>query len=332
MSDGIAQKLKMLYIRDYLAEHSDYEHPVAVPKIIEYLSANGITAERKAIYDDIEQLRLYGDDIGRKSGRGGGFYYDSRRFELPELKMLVDSVQSCKFITEKQSLELIKKLESLTNRYGAVQLHRQVIVSNRVKTVQENIFNNIDHISAAINADSMLKFRYITYDIHKNPVFRHDGAFYEISPFCLIWDDEKYYLLGYDEGEDTFKNFRIDKMKNLSVTEQKRSGKDKFSEIDISSYNKKVFSMYSGEETRVKLRFTNNLIGVVLDRFGMDISLCPEEDGEHFTVTADVSVSKQFYSWLFGFAGECEVIYPESVREEVKNTAKRMLEQYESDD
>ncbi|MCQ2461853.1 MAG: WYL domain-containing protein [Clostridia bacterium] len=325
MSDGMNQKLKILFTKDFLSYNSDFEHPVSVQKIIEHLENNGLTAERKSVYDDIEQLQLYGEDIVKRRGRNGGYYYDTQKFELPELKMLVDSVQSSKFITEEQSLELIKKLEGLTNKYNAAALHRQVVVRNRVKTVQTNIFNNIDHISAAINSDCTVKFRYITYDLHKKPIFRHDGDFYEISPYCLIWDDENYYLLGYDAAQDKIKHFRVDKMVNLSATQEKRAGKEKFGEIDISSYNKKVFNMYSGEQTTVKIRFKNHLVGVVLDKFGMNASICPENDGEHFTVATDISVSKQFYSWLFGFAGECEVISPEFVREQVRQTARLML-------
>ncbi len=328
MAKGANQKLKMLYIRDYLRENSNFEHPVPVAELIAYLKANGIEVERKTVYDDIAQLQLFGEDICLAKGRNGGYYYDSAEFSLPEIKMLVDSVQSSKFITENQSLELIKKLEKLTNKYDANQLHRQVVVHNRVKTEQTNIFSNIDHISNAIVKDTTVKFRYIKYDIHKNSILRHGGKVYEISPYCLIWEDENYYLLGFDDEAGIIKHFRVDKMKNLSATENRRKGHKIFDEIDISSYNKKVFSMYHGEETKVKIRFRNNLVGVVLDRFGMNAVLVPEVGGEYFTVTADITVSKQFYSWLFGFSGECEILSPDSVREEMKRISAETIALY----
>lgn len=329
MAKGANQKLKMLYIRDYLRENSNFEHPVSAAEIIAYLRLNGIDVERKAVYDDIAQLQLYGDDIVLIKGRNGGYCYDSSEFSLPEIKMLVDSVQSSKFITERQSLDLIGKLEKLTDKYEAVQLHRQVVVHNRVKNPQTNIFSNIDHISSAINNDRTILFKYIEYGIDKKPVFRHNGKVYEISPYCLIWEDENYYLLGYDDEAGMIKHFRVDKMKNLSSSETKRKGHEFFDKIDISSYNKKVFSMYRGEETTVRIRFKNSLIGVVFDRFGMDAMITPESGEDCFTVTADVTVSKQFYSWLFGFAGECEVLSPDFVREEIKKISAEMLEQYQ---
>ncbi len=329
VSSGVSQKLRILYIRDFLMENSNAEHPVSVARIIEHLDSNGINVERKSVYDDIEQLRLYGDDILLVKGKNGGYFYASTDFELPEIKMLVDSVQSSKFITEKQSLDMIKKLEHLTNKYEASQLQRQVVVHNRVKTEQTNIFNNIDHIATAINEDCTVRFKYFNYNIRKAPEFRHGGKVYEISPVCLIWEDENYYMLGFDTESDTVKHYRVDRMKNVLATQNKRTGHEAFDEIDLSSYNKKVFSMFHGEEKNVKIRFSNQLVNVVLDRFGKDVSIFPEADGEHFTVSVDVVVSKQFYSWLFGFPGECEVISPQEVRQELKEIANQTARLYE---
>lgn len=327
MAKGLNQKLKILYIREYLCENSNEEHPVSVSQLISYLHSNGIDAERKTVYDDIERLRQFGDDIVLVKGRNGGYFYASRDFSIPEIKMLVDSVQSSKFITEKQSIDLIGKLEHLTNKYEAGQLQRQVVVQNRVKTEQTNIFINIDHISNAINRDVTVKFKYFTYDLNKRPVFRHEGKIYEISPYYLIWDDENYYLLGFDAESGKMKHFRVDKMKNITETENPRLGHEFLDSVDISSYNKKVFSMYHGEEKKVTLRFKKELVGVALDRFGKDVLIIPGSDREYFTITVDVAVSKQFYAWLFGFAGECEVIAPKEVREEMKRLAEKVAEQ-----
>ncbi|MBR4726485.1 MAG: WYL domain-containing protein [Clostridia bacterium] len=325
---SVNQKLKLLYIRDYLLENSDEEHPVSTERLISYLEANNIFVERKTIYDDIAQLQLYGEDILLKKGKNGGYFYASRLFDLPEIKMLVDSVQVSKFITEAQSMSLIKKIESLTNKHDAGALHRQVVVQNRVKTEQTNIFSNIDHISHAINNNRTVSFRYFYYNLQKKPEYKNNGAKYEISPFCLLWDDENYYMLGYDAAAGKMKHYRVDRMKNVSATGNPRLGQEEYAQIDISSYNKKVFNMYHGEEKKVKIRFRNSLINVVLDRFGKNVTIIPEPDGEYFTVTVDVVVSKQFYAWLLGFPGECEILQPQEMREELREIAQTVLEQY----
>lgn len=324
----VNQKLKLLYLRDYLLENSDEAHPVSVAKLIAYLETQNIFVERKTIYDDIAQLQLYGEDILLRKGKNGGYFYASRPFDLPELKLLVDSVQVSKFLTEAQSLQLIKKIEGLTNRYEAGALHRQVVVQNRVKTEQTNIFSNIDHISAAINGNHTVTFKYFYYNLQKQPEFKNGGALYEISPFCLLWDDENYYLLGYDAAAEKMKHYRVDRMKHVSATDRPRQGQALYAQIDISSYNKKVFNMYHGEEKKVVIRFNSSLINVVLDRFGKNTTILPDPDGAHFTVRVDIVVSKQFYAWLLGFTGECEILAPQEMREELRQIGKTILEQY----
>ena len=324
----INQKLKLLYIRDYLHDNTDEEHPASVAQIISYLESNNIFVERKTIYDDIAQLQLYGEDILLQRGKNGGYYCASREFDLPEIKMLVDSVQVSKFITEKQSMNLIKKLEHLANKYDADKLHRQVVVQNRVKTEQDNIFSNIDHISNAINTDKTVRFKYFYYNLQKRIEYKNDGKHYEISPFCLLWDNEHYYMLGYDAAAQKMKHYRVDRMKSVSATENKRLGKEEFAKIDISSYKKRVFNMYHGDEMTVEMRFTNGLINVVLDRFGKDTTIIPEKDGEHFRICVKVDVSNQFYSWVLGFPGECEVISPQEIRDDLKKIGQTIVKQY----
>ena len=324
----VNQKLKLLYIRDYLLEYSDEDHPVSVAKLISFLESRNIFVERKTIYDDIAQLQLYGEDIILKKGKYGGYFYASRNFNLPEIKMLVDSVQVSKFLTESQSLELIKKIERLTNRYEAGELHRQVVVHNRVKTEQTGIFNNIDHISNAINNNHTVRFKYFYYNMQKKPEFKNDGSKYEISPFCLLWEDENYYMLGYDASAGKMKHYRIDRMKNVSATENPRQGQELYEKIDISSYNKKVFNMFHGEEKKVKIRFEKGLVNVVLDKFGKNTTIIPESDSEHFTITVDVDVSMQFYSWLIGLTGQCEVLSPQEVRDELRSIGRKIEKQY----
>lgn len=311
------QKLKLLYLMQYLLQKSDEAHPISVQQMIDELSAHDIKAERKSIYDDLEALRVFGLDIVQTRGKTTGYYVGARDFELPELKLLVDSVQSSKFITQKKTLSLIKKIESLASAYDAQLLQRQVYVRNRVKSMNESVYYNVDEISNAITRDKAIRFKYFDYTVSKERQFRKDGAWYEISPFSLMWDDENYYMLGFDTEVGRLKHYRVDKMTEISATEQCRSGKEAFRAIDMSEYSKKIFGMFTGELQTVKLRFANHLVGAAIDRFGRDIMIIASDD-EHFTVSVDVAVSPQFFAWLFGFGKEVEVISPESVRSEFK--------------
>lgn len=296
-------------------------------KIIEELARNDISAERKSIYDDLESLRLFGFDIVQIKGKNGGYYIGARDFELPELKLLVDSVQSSKFITQDKTHKLIKKIEGLASIYDGQLLQRQVFVSNRVKSMNESIYYAVDGISDAITQNKKIKFRYFEYTVTKERRFRHDGAFYNVSPFALIWDDENYYLLAWDSSAEKFKHFRVDKMHGVSMLDEERDGTQAFQKIDMSAYSKSVFGMFGGNEQSVKMRFANYLAGAVIDRFGRDTIILPD-GGEHFTVNVNVAVSGQFYAWVFGFGTDAEIIAPADIREGMKERAQKIIEKY----
>ena len=321
------QKLKLLYLMQFLLEKSDEEHPLSVAEMIDELACYDIKAERKSIYDDLEALRLFGLDIVQVRGKSTGYYIGAREFELAELKLLVDSVQSSKFITQKKTLSLIKKIENLASVYDAQLLQRQVYVRNRVKSMNESVYYNVDKISAAITADKVIKFRYFDYSVTKERRFRKDGAWYEISPFALMWDDENYYMLGYDTAMGRMKHYRVDKMTEIEPLERFRDGKKEFEKVDMSEYSKKIFGMFTGEMQTVKLRFANHLVGAVIDRFGRDTMIIASDD-EHFTVSVNVAVSPKFFAWLFGFGTEVEIVYPAALREEMKKTALEIAEMY----
>jgi len=319
------QKLKLLLLKDYLLRCSDEEHPVTVAQMIAELERNDISAERKSLYDDLEALRLYGLDI---IGERGKYYVGERGFQLPELKLLVDSIQSSKFITQKKTRSLIKKLEELASVYDAQLLERQVYVRNRVKSMNESVYYNVDAISDAINQDAAIRFKYFEFTPDKQRRLRHGGDWYKVSPYALIWDDENYYMLAWDAAASAFKHYRVDKMLDISPLETKREGKEQFEQLDMSAYSKKVFGMFTGKEQKVKLRFVNRLAGAVLDRFGSDLILVPDGD-EHFTVSLDVEVSPMFYSWLFGFGTGVEIVYPEEIRLAAGEMAREIAKMYE---
>lgn len=312
MAKSANQKLKLLYLARILCQRTDPHHVMGAPELIAALAEYEIKAERKSIYDDIEALRLFGLDIERRSERPAGYYVASRTFEMPELKLLVDAVQSSKFITHKKSSELIAKIESLASRYEAHDLQRQVYVSGRIKAMNESIYYNVDKIHAAISEDRQISFTYFEWTVEKKRRFRHDGAPYTVSPYALIWDDENYYLLAFDMQADKIKHYRVDKMMHINMSAAKRAGREVFDQIDMASYTKRVFGMFGGKTEQVRIEFSDRLAGVVIDRFGKDIYM-RKSDAGHFIIVAQVELSPLFLSWVLGFGTEAKLLAPQHV-------------------
>ncbi len=319
------QKLKLLYLAKIFNENTDAEHGMTLKELSGELAKYEISAERKSLYDDIELLRVFGMDICVVRDRQVRYYLGKHIFELAELKLLVDAVQSSKFITEKKSNALIKKLEGLTGKYQSAKLHRQVTVSNRLKADNEEIFCNVDMIHRAISENKHICFRYFEWNTEKRRVLRHGGAFYKISPWALVWDDENYYLVGYDSAAAALKHYRVDKMLELHIEALPREGKESFEALDMAQYSKQVFGMYGGELTNVRLSCDKSLIGVIIDRFGTDIVIA--NHGERFEFTVKVMVSPTFYSWVLGFGRDVRVVSPEHVREQIRTLAREALEE-----
>lgn len=328
MARSSFQKLKTTYVMLYLLQNSDEEHPVTVHQIIDYLESKGISAERKSIYSDIEALQTMGIDIIMVDrGRFHGYYVASRVFELPELKLLVDSVQSSKFITHKKTAELIKKIEQLASIHEAQLLNRQVFVKNRIKSMNESIYYNVDEIHTGISSNRKIRFRYFEYDVYKEKKFRRDGAYYVVSPYAMTWDDENYYLVAYESGLDRMVHYRVDKMAEISVTEEERDGQDAYKALDLAVYTQKTFGMFSGDEVNVQLRFRNYLVGAVLDRLGRDVFVVPDGHS-HFTVRVDVVVSPQFFAWVLGFGDSAQILGPGTVVEQMRQYLRDIERQY----
>ena len=327
MARSQKQKLKLLYLMQYLTQYSDEAHPVGIAQMVEMLAAHGILAERKSLYGDLEALREFGLDVVQARGKTVGYYIGTRDFELPELKLLVDSVQSSKFITQRKTLALIRKIENLASVHEAAALQRQVYVRNRVKSMNESVYYNVDEISSAISADRKIRFQYFEYTLQKERRYRRGGAFYELSPYALMWDDENYYMLAYEAAAGQIRHYRVDKMTQISVLESFRDGREAFKKLDMSAYSKRVFGMFAGEAETVRLRFAEHLAGAVIDRFGRDVMLIREDD-EHFSVSIEAVVSPQFYAWVFGFGAEAEILSPAKVRGGMAEMARSVLGLY----
>lgn len=327
MAKSQNQKLKLLYLVDILERKTDENHPMNTSKLIEELAKVDVSAERKSIYDDIEQLNQFGYDIVlNKSRTLGGYYMASRRFELAELKVLVDSVQASRFITPKKTRELIGKLEQLCSVHEEKQLKRQVYVLNRIKTENEQIFYNVDLIHSGIHCNKQISFQYYEWSTDKEMKLRRGGERYFVSPLGLTWDDKNYYLVAYEEEKKAIRHYRVDKMKSIEILEQDRSEESGYQNFDIASYGNRTFGMYGGTSDTVTLLFPENFVGVMIDRFGKGISLKKEKDSGYST-RVEVTVSGQFFGWLAGLGKEVSIVSPVKVKEEYRKFLEGILEQ-----
>ena len=329
MAKSENQKLKLLYIARLLSTRSDDEHTFSVNEIIDYLAENGISAERKSIYDDLELLSLFGYDIiRRKDGAKTGYFLASRDFELAELKILVDSISASKFLSEKKTNTLIKKIEGLTSEHRAKELQRHVFVHDRVKSSSENVYYTVDSIFTAITLNKALRCKYFSYTVTKTRRLRKDGEYYLLSPYSLLWDDENYYLVAWDRDDRKIKHFRVDKMTEVSVTDLPREGKEEFLKLDMPQYQKRVFGMYGGETRTVRLNFDESLAGAIFDRFGTGITPVPEKDGT-FSFSAEVGISPTFFSFISTFGGGIRITAPEDVKQKFSARIKAVLKAHE---
>lgn len=320
-------KRKLLLLKDYLEKNTDQDHPASIRDLTVYLEAQGIPAERKSIYRDLQLLMDHGYDIVGTKGNGAGYWMASGAFDLAELKLLADAVLASKFLTEKRSAQLLRKLGTLTSRYQALELRRDLVVSGRVKSMNESVIYNVDDLHEAIRTDSQIRFRYFEWDREKNRVFRRESRL--ASPYALCWDDSNYYLIAHTE-EHGLTNFRVDKMTNIRLTGEPRVRTEETKNLDLSRYGKEVFGMFNGERRQVRMRFENSLSGVVIDRFGKDVMLIPDGD-QHFTCTEEIMVSPVFYAWFASFGTRARLLSPDSVVEDFRKTVSSVAALYESE-
>ena len=306
MAQTANYKRKLPILAKLLLERSDENHPISRQEMQRELERWGLSAERKSIYNDMEQLQELGLDVQSKRGRSGGWYIGQRDFELAELKLLVDAVQSSRFLTERKSEALIRKLEGLTSVYQARQLQRQVYVDRRVKTMNESIFYNVDRLQGAIAAGRAITFRYFEYNARRERVFRREGERYRLTPYGLIWDSENYYLAGWDELREEVRHYRVDKMADIVVSQSKGRPRGDWT---AEGYARKHFGMFAGTPCRLRLRCENRMAGVIIDRFGLEVPLIPDGEG-YFTVSVDLVVSPPLWGWLFGLGPGVEVLGP----------------------
>lgn len=326
MPRGTNQKFKFTYLMKIMQEKTDDEHSLTMSQIMDELEKYDVTAERKSIYNDFQDMTdKFGIEIIKEQiGRETYYHVGSRQFELAEVKLLIDAIQSSKFITRAKSRELIAKIKSFVSEHQAKQLQRQVFINDRVKTMNESVYYNVDDIHTAINENRKIKFRYYKWDITGKLVPRHGGDWFVVSPWALTWDDENYYLVAFDDYDHKIKHYRVDKMMKISIVEAKRDGKDAFKDFDMAAYSKSTFGMYQGNKTRVTITFANYMCGVFLDRFGKDITFRKVDDVRS-ELSVDVNVSPQFFGWIFSLGKDVRVTGPSEVVDQMREAARAFL-------
>lgn len=323
MTKSSHHKRKLPILAKMLLERSDEDHPISRLEMQEELERWGLSAERKSIYDDMGQLAELGLDVQAKRGRNGGWYIGQRDFELAELKLLVDAVQSSRFLSQRKSRELIRKLERLASVHQAQELQRQVYVSGRVKTMNESIYYHVDQIHTAVHNRQSITFRYFDYDFRRRKIYRHGGKLYQVQPYGLIWNSENYYLVALDEESGQIRHYRVDKMSGIALCDAPRRERD----FDLAAYGQKHFGMYHGPEITVTLRAENRMSSVIFDRFGQDVIAIP--DGEdHFTVQIPLVMSPQFFGWLFGLEERVQIAAPEEAAAAYRARLEAAMAQY----
>jgi len=323
------QRKKLLILRDILLRNTDERHGLTRKEIEVELSRYDIEVSRQTFAEDLELLREFGVDIMTdRIGSKTIYYVGEREFALPELKLLIDSIQASRFITEKKAMELIRKMEKLCSKHEAAELQRGAVIVDRIKNMNESIFYNVDAVHQAINQNSKIRFQYFNYNIQAEREYKHGGKIYEESPYAMVCADDNYYLLAYNSERNIIKNYRVDKLAAVQVTGEPREGREVFEQYDLKRFTRNSFGMFSGKEAKVTMRFSHRFANAVVDRFGKDVFMRRVDDN-WVEVVAPVVVSPMFFRWLYGLGAEAYIVGPQDVREAMKNHLLEVSKLYE---
>ena len=320
------QNLRILYLARILYERTDEDAPLGTGELIDLLREKyGISTHRATLYEDIRLLGRFGLDINTVRSSQNRYYLASRLFDLPELKLLIDAVESSRFITRKKSGELVEKLGRLSSAVHGEELKRDLYPEGRIKPGNERIYYIVDTIHAAIRQGKRIAFRYFRYNVQKRQILRNNGAEYVFSPWMLVWNGDYYYMLGYSHKHGSISSFRVDRIAGQPRTLE-TAAEPMPEGFDPADHVNTMFRMFTGERLIVELSCDNDTMDSIIDRFGADADTCPLDD-ERFRLRAEVAVNHVFFNWIFGFSGKVKIVAPESVREEYAQRLRRAIEE-----
>lgn len=329
-------KVKLLTVLSIFEQKTDENNPMSADRVADEVKTRlNISCSRKGIYDDINALNDYwyaSNDPRRieKHENGKGYYLANRPFSAGDVKLMVDAIESSKYLSEKKTLKLIKTLQRLCPETQVRDMKSQVVVFDRVKNMNEDIHESLGRISAAIAQSQQIRFRYFDYDMNKKRAYRKKGAFYQMSPYELVYTDDNYYLVAYDAEKRKRHTFRIDRMANVVIVLQDREGKELFGDDrnEKLRLQKSTFSMFDGKIETVSMKFRINMLNAVIDRFGKDVFITPV-DKEHFQISVPVAISQQFYGWVFGLGNYVSIIGPEHIKKEMAKKLEDVRKRYD---
>ena len=323
MAEEKNKKGRLLALQQYMYQYTDENHPVTTQELIEEMGKLGYIANRKTIKDDIDILTKFDIDIVTNVSRGNSFFMGDRRFELPELKLLVDAVSSSRFISTGKSDVLIKKISSMASVYQQEQIEPRIYTADRIKTDNTQLYYVVDKLIEAVQEKKKVRFQYQEYDADKNKILRNDGEIYINSPYGCLWNDDYYYLIGFSDKRSKVVTFRIDRIIDLEVIDENAVSEPEG--FTIADYVKTSIEMYDGEEQQVELLCDNELMKSVVDRFG-DAIQTEKVSESKFKAIVTVAASRTFYAWAFRFAGQMQIVSPATMRTEYMEMARKIIE------
>ena len=328
-----SKKLIPIYLMQLFTDKTDKNHYIRMPEILAFLESKGIIAERRTIYSAISILNSADFEIIGVQEKGGyKYHHPTRKFDTNELKFLIDSVAASKFLTEKKSKELINKIKSLGSVYDTEHLNRHILLSKRIKSMNDKVLKNLDNLYSAINTDSKITFQYVRWTWQKKLVYLNGGRLLNVSPYAISLFNDNYYLIAFDNQTKQLKHYRIDKMQTIKLLPEPREGRAEFKDFNISEYAQKTFNMYSGKEEYIKLQCKNSLANVIIDRFGEGIIIRPDFDNpDYFIVGVTVNISPQFYGWLFALGSDIKILSPSSAIADYSKAITQILSVYNTD-
>lgn len=316
MSRNEVQKIKLLALYDFLCRETDENNPLSTAEIIERLKFDGIAVERKALINDIKVLNEWGYEVQSFKKKSFYYYVGYRKFDTAELRVLMDAVQAARFINENKTVELCEKIAELAGKNNAEILNKTVVYNNTVKHDNKNLFYTVDVISRAIDQKIKISFEYFNYDVNKKKVYRKERARYIVNPLALVLSGNNYYLVCYNDKYKNLSNYRIDRIENAAMENDKITPVKEFENFSVNEYCKQTFSMFMGELLTVELEADNDMIDEILDRFGKDVDVTYKQKS-YFRIKVAVRVSPPFFAWIVQFQGRIKIKSPQSVKDEL---------------
>lgn len=314
-------KVRPLYLAKILVERTDEDHFLTTNQLIDILKNEyDIPAHRQTVAFEVKLLQQVGLDIDVQKSVQNRFRYVGRQFDVAELKLLIDAVESSKFISTKRSLQLSEKLSSLAGTYKAVEFKRNILVEGKVKTSNEKVTIIIDAVNTAINKKRKISFLYFHYNEKKKKAYKNDGKPYFFSPYNLVWNGDYYYMIGWSDKHEKITTFRIDRISECpKILEKKAEPKPK--DFNINKHINEAFHMFDCEKEVVTLQCDNDVMDAIIDKFGEQVKVKNNRNGT-FEITETVAVSNVFYSWIFGFGGKVKILRPENIAIQYKSLLK----------